>query len=254
MLIFDIETGPLPDEILKAQFVFEDPPPPGEFIETAVKIGNLKDPTKIKEKIESAKAAHEKAVAEHSDNVAAMRTEAWRELLDGAALSHFTGQMLAIGYKSTESGKWAIHGEDAAKGEDEVKLLAGFWDVYNNNRHKKRRMCGFNISGFDLPFLIHRSWIHSLDVPTGVYPPPAHRYLDSAMFVDLAERWQCGQRNVFTKLDVICKALGIGGKPDGVSGKDFAKLWVSDRAKAEEYLLNDLNMTEALATRMGILA
>jgi hypothetical protein len=78
MIAFDIETGPLPDEQLKA--IFQPPPPPphpGEFDAGAVKLGNLKDAAKIAEKIESAKAAHESAVASHAADVARATESAW---------------------------------------------------------------------------------------------------------------------------------------------------------------------------------
>ena len=58
-LVFDIETGPLPDDVLKERVPpFDEPPRPGKFDPVTVKLGNLKDEDKIKAKIEAAKKAH----------------------------------------------------------------------------------------------------------------------------------------------------------------------------------------------------
>jgi hypothetical protein len=53
------------------------------------------------------------------------------------------------------------------------------------------------------------------------------------------------------------QALGGNGKPDDCTGATFAKLYLSgdpeDKAKAEAYLRNDLEMTWNAAERMGLL-
>lgn len=51
----------------------------------------------------------------------------------------------------------------------------------------------------------------------------------------------------------MAKSLGVGSKPEGVSGADFARLWEEDRAKAKAYLINDLEMTRGCAAKLGCL-
>ena len=60
-----------------------------------------------------------------------------------------------------------------------------------------------------------------------------------------------GDRQARGSLDAIAKHLGIGAKTG--SGADFAKLWQSDRAKAVEYLRNDIELTAKLAEVLGVL-
>jgi hypothetical protein len=56
MIVFDIETGPLPsDEIRANSAPFVPAPPPGDFDPSAVKLGNLKDEAKIAAKINDAR-------------------------------------------------------------------------------------------------------------------------------------------------------------------------------------------------------
>ena len=70
-LIFDIETGPLPENELLAMMPAFDP--------ADVKSGNLKDPAKIAEKIAEAEANHR------------------RDFIGRAALDPLTGRVVAIG-------------------------------------------------------------------------------------------------------------------------------------------------------------
>ena len=106
-------------------------------------------------------------------------------------------------------------------------------------------MIGFNSNAFDLPFLIRRSWKHRVPVPFGIR---RGRYWAEQM-IDLRDAWQLGDRQARGSLDVVAKHLGVGAKNG--SGADFAKLWQSDRAKAVEYLRNDVELTARVADALG---
>jgi hypothetical protein len=75
-LIFDIETGPAPEEEIRSMMPDFDP--------NAVKMGNLKDPEKRAEKLKEAKENY--------------YTDAYAK----AALHAWSGQVLAIGYRMTD--------------------------------------------------------------------------------------------------------------------------------------------------------
>jgi hypothetical protein len=62
-----------------------------------------------------------------------------------------------------------------------------------------------------------------------------------------------GDSHRFTKLDALAKFFGVGQKTEGVSGKDFAKLWVEDHGKACEYLRNDVKITAAVARKLCLI-
>ena len=245
-VVFDIETGPLPIERLKEILPGWDASSikdPGEFNPDSVKIGNLKDPVKIEEKI--AAARHEHGLELASFEVRRKDAEAayWADAVSKAALSALTGRVYAIGAFS-ESGTWIVTLENGP----EETLLSQFWNMYVSMRKSGRKLVGFNSKDFDVPFLIQRSVILGVDIPSTVWQND--RYLDST-FVDLRDRWGGGSRAAGS-LDTICRAAGIGKKPEGVNGAMFHKLFDDEqtRPQAIEYLRNDLAMTWELSLRL----
>lgn len=240
MTIFDIETGPIPDDELR-QFIpeFVAPPHPGTFDERSVWVGNLKDPVKIREKIEAASVEHANAIAEYESSVAVQQVKHFENYKAEAALSPITGRVLAIGIYPLESEP-IVFGDD-----DEAALLARFWKAWIDSFGE---WAGWSIFYFDLPFLIRRSWKHGVGVPE--IRISNARYW-SPKFIDLAERFALGVFKGTVKLDVAARFLGVGAKNG--NGADFAGLWESDRNAAIAYLLNDLMITKGVAERMGML-
>lgn len=214
MIVFDIETGPLPLNILKSRMP--------EFDPEDVKCGNLKDAAKIADKIAAAKRSHEE------------------KYIERAALSATTGRVLAIGI-----GKRVLSCDG-----DEGKMLTTFWSMFANAVDACESLVGFNIFAFDLPFLVRRSWRCEVDVPTNVIE--RGRYWHHS-FVDLLDVWRLGNRQEYISLDRLATSLGLAGKPDdGTTGADFARLWQEDRQKAIGYLRNDIRMTAEVATALQI--
>ena len=256
MLVFDIETGPLPLEAIQSTLGPFDASStgkhPGEFHHNAVKLGRMVDEAKIAAKIEDARKAHESAIVAYEEKQLTAESDYWAGIQDKAALSAITGQVVAIGYL----GKHEIL-HLATDGVSERALLVQFWKSYRDMRKQNRSMVGFNIKGFDLPFLAQRSWILEFPVPTSILTPTG--YLDSSS-VDLLDRWKVGYRGSMAvgnaKLATVARALGLGDKPDDCTGAEFAKkLWSEspeDRQAAEKYLSNDLAITAAVANRLGV--
>lgn len=242
VIVFDIETGPLPEEQVLANAAPFDPPKhPGIFDPASVKLGQLKDQAKIETKIAEKRAAHEKAIAEFEADLAAAESQWKANAIARAALSAMTGQVVAIGFQN---------GSGAARIliDEEPKLLAGFWRLYQQCREKKTQLVGHNIFGFDLPFLIRRSWLLQVDVPGQVFDG---RYFDR-IFVDTMKYWQLGTYGGDpAKLDAIDRYFGGGGKNG--DGAMFAELLKINREAAVEYLKNDLVMTARVAARMGVI-
>ena len=225
-IIFDIETGPLPEAELEAMLPAFDP--------AEVKTGNLKDPAKIAEKIAEAESNHR------------------RDFFDKAALDPLTGRVVAIGVKVFDAsgeagpsfatgGRFSIIGHD-----DEARTLREFWDATRGQMGRLNPLLGFNIFGFDLPFLFRRSWKHRLAIPFGLR---RGRYW-SDQLVDLRDVWQLGDRQARGSLDSIAKHFDVGGKNG--DGKAFAELWQSDRKQAEAYLRNDVELTAKVADALGV--
>ena len=253
MLIFDLETGPLPDDELLEVYTPLDESEieglvTGEFDPATVRTGNLKDPAKIQAKIDESRAYHEAAKANSERIIAEARHKHWQEFLERAPLSAITGRVLAIGYLASESEKFAI--DDG--GGDEAKLLASFWLKYTKCRADSRRMVGHNILSFDVPFLVRRSWTLDVDVPETLLD--RMRYLDP-IFVDTMTLWGCGNRES-VKLNLLGQAFRVGRKLEGMNGAGFHKLWLGteeEKAKAVEYLVQDLRLTAGVARKMCLI-
>jgi hypothetical protein len=207
-IIFDIETGPLPASELVI--------PP--FDPSAVKLGNIKNPDLIAEKIQKAEESH---AADYIKN---------------AALDAISGQVLCIGYR-IEHDQPAVLCADA---DGEAAMLRQWWAALNDFQ-RQPRIIGFNIKAFDLPFLIRRSWRHRLTPP---YWLRQGRYWND-LIVDLREVWQLGDSRAHGSLGAISRHLGLGEKAG--NGADFSALWQTDRQAAINYCLRDVQLTQQVA-------
>lgn len=207
-IIFDIETGPLPASELVI--------PP--FDPSAVKLGNIKNPDLIAEKIQKAEESH---AADYIKN---------------AALDAISGQVLCIGYR-IEHDQPAVLCADA---DGEAAMLRQWWAALNDFQ-RQPRIIGFNIKAFDLPFLIRRSWRHRLTPPSWLRQG---RYWND-LIVDLREVWQLGDSRAHGSLGAISRHLGLGEKAG--NGADFSALWQTDRQAAINYCLRDVQLTQQVA-------
>jgi hypothetical protein len=238
LLIFDIETGPLPDDELRAllppfdesQFLV------GDFDERSVKLGNMKDPAKIKAKIDAARDEHESRKANLEATLAEEREKHWQAFKNDAALSAVTGKVIVVSYCNSE-GEVVIDGDG-----EEREILTRWWDHYRTCRAAQRTMVGLNIFNFDLPFLVRRSWILDVSVPGQAFTWWKNKLNWNELFLDVRTQWLLGEYGNQTKsnFDTLAQAFGTGGKPDGITGADFARLWQEDREKAIDYATQDV--------------
>lgn len=130
MLVFDVETGPMDEEILASQFV-----------------------PKTKEEFVGAQRWKPETIEEKYANYLVTALEDFKRR---AALDATTGQVLAIGLKS-EKGSVIL---DSLNEDD---LLKQFWDKAAKCESTDRSLVGHNVLGFDLPFLARRSWMRGID-------------------------------------------------------------------------------------------
>lgn len=253
-IVFDIETGPLPDDELFARVGKFDPAsiqPFPAFDESSVKYGNLKE-EKRAEKLKACIDQHALDKIAHDAKNATAEADYIAGVKSKAALDAKTGRVLAIGYYFTEDQSTDIEYIGYAPGNipparDEAAVIRDFWG-YVEAAPEHCRIVGHNIAGFDLPFLIQRSWILGIEVPRGVIEG---RFF-AKKFADTMQVWACGKvgNGSMAKLDDLAKVFGVGSKTG--NGAMFAELFEKDRAAAIEYLKNDVAITYAVAKRMGV--
>jgi len=214
IIAFDIETGGLPPEKIRK---IAD-----EFKEDAVKIGNL-------------------GLEKGLEKIAAARVTHYDRIEKTAALNAEYGKVLAIG--------WSDVGlEEIIATGDEGEILARFWkriEAALVATKFKEVWVGHNCFGFDLPFLIRRSLILGVKIPSGILE--RGRYW-AGIFIDTMEVFAAGEYKRTISLNRFCKACGLPGKTG--DGANFAKLLEEDEDKALDYLRNDVEITHALASRI----
>lgn len=221
-LIFDIETGPAPEEEIRSMMPDFDP--------NAVKMGNLKDPEKRAEKLKEAKENY--------------YTDAYAK----AALHAWSGQVLAIGYRMTDGDN--TYDTVVLEG-DEADIISDFIDLVANCRVNGGQIIGFNIKGFDLPFLARRAMKHGL-LRADVLRPANNRYYFDC-FVDIMEIWQCGSRMEFISMNRLATFMGCDQKIDnGVTGKSFWSFYEDEETRelALDYLRQDIEVTAQIAEKL----
>jgi hypothetical protein len=207
-IYFDIETGPLPlSELVIPPF---DP--------SAVKLGNIKNPDLIAEKIQKAEENH---TADYIRN---------------AALDALSGQVLCIGYRIDHQQSGVFSSEPGG----EAAMLREWWQLLTYYE-RNPKLIGFNVKSFDLPFLVKRSWKHRITVP---YWLRQGRYWND-LVIDLREVWQCGDNRAHGSLAAISRHLGLGDKAG--NGADFSALWNTDREAAIAYCRRDVQLTQQVA-------
>ncbi len=179
---------------------------------------------------ESEQVARAKAIA---DSVLAKRA-AW---LDGAQLDAMRCRICAVGVLDSFGGAHVyLSRERRHVDRVEEDLINCVWEWIAD----ADTVAGHNITGYDLPMLEQRSAILGIQIPPGIRARN-RRFYNTDKFIDTLDLWP-------KKLDLIGKAMGIGGKPGDMSGKDF---WRADEATQREYLTWDLMACSGIIKRFG---
>ena len=212
--ILDIETIAQPEADIRAKL------PP--FDADKVPLGVLKDPDKILAKIMEAQANHGNAEVER------------------AALSAETG-IVAISGMMDDSIHQFADGEEDIIAKTFEKMLQVFSDG--------GIISGWNVKGFDLPFLVKRAWLLNVKVPARIFNPFKPRYPWSDSIVDLMDVWKAGQfTEKHTSLNTALRHLGLPQKTG--CGADFGSLWEGDKTAALAYNADDLELEMMVARRL----
>jgi predicted PolB exonuclease-like 3'-5' exonuclease len=101
------------------------------------------------------------------------------------------------------------------------------------------RLVTFNGHGFDLPVLSYRAMVNKVSAPGFNVRPYFHRFTEDAL--DLCDALSSYGSNGKTKLDEICKILGLPGNPEGVNGSNVEQMVAEGRiADVAHYCESDL--------------
>jgi len=206
---FDLET-----EGLDKNTVLERTKPYPSFDPGSIKLGDCRTDEARAEKLARAETEHRKKEEEY-----------YQTAVEKAALNAETGRILTIAYLPIESSEPVVDFHD-----DEAELLKRFWAGYREVKRNGGLLIGHNVAGFDVPYLLRRSWINRVPVPGNVFNG---RYL-SPIFCDTMQAWACGEFRRFIALDLLASLLNVGGKSQQeVTGAEFASYWRAGGEKRE---------------------
>lgn len=223
-LIYDIETIALSE----ARLALVEP--------THEAPGNFKDPIKIAE-----------AIAE--------KAKVWREK---AALSPITGRVAMVGTMTYGSDpaiyrlSFNCHSHDDSDESLDVlerRILILWWRDARHALLNGKLLVSWNGHGFDIPFLIKRSWALNLAMPVEI--DLRNKWGMQAPWIDLMREWQCGDKGAgFTSLNTAAGFLGLGQKAGDCL--QLRHQLEHEPETAVAYLKQDLVLTAGVGRRMGI--
>lgn len=104
-------------------------------------------------------------------------------------------------------------------------------------------LAGFNIKGFDIPFLCKRYLINRILLPTALQIKGKKPW--EMKFNDLMDDWKFGAMNN-TSLDLLVTCLGIQTPKDGIQNHQVGMLYYADKAnlkKISDYCGKDVKAT-----------
>lgn len=155
---------------------------------------------------------------------------------------------------------WAFDDEDVESTESwqtERQAIQLFYDaiaertsiVYSGGRaQESSTFVGHNITGFDLPFLKHRSIILNVKPDTIMRRAFAAKPWDKEV-ADTMLIWSA-DRDKRVSMDKLCKAFGIAGKGE-FNGSMVAETWPINPQKVIDYCKDDITRTRLIFKRLN---
>lgn len=180
--------------------------------------------------------------------------QALAEKVSKTSFDGMYGSIACICYAFDDGEVFSVDCRDGEK-----KMLEDFYshvfDVASVETHcgytpLQPTIIGHNVAAFDLPFIKHRSIIHSVKPIQQFMKAFAAKPWDSCIS-DTMLMWSSDPHKRGS-MDRICRALGIAGKGD-FDGSMVAETWPVDPEKVINYCKDDVKRTLQMYKRMMFL-
>jgi DNA polymerase elongation subunit (family B) len=202
VLFFDIETAANPDALV--------------FLPEPTAPANYKDAEKIAQYVSDKKA----------------------EQVQQAPLDADLGKVIAIAMQRGLENAAEVYLAGDPETPDEKALLHCFWSSF---AQMDGRACGYNILGFDLPYLLRRSFNLGIDVP--LLPRLAKYHIEPIVdLMGILYNWGNARG-----LKWVCRRYGIPNELPDLDGSQVVNM---DRDTLRKYARNDLTLLIELYKRM----
>lgn len=173
-----------------------------------------------------------------ADKIAQYVTDKKAEQLAQAPLDADLGKVIAISLQSGVDGPMDVHLSGDPETADECNLIRWFWEAYLK---ADGRSCGYNIIGFDLPYLLRRSFDLGIQVP--VQPQLAKfRIEPTTDLMAILYNWGPAKG-----LKWVCKRYGIHNPLPDLDGSQVANM---EPPTLRKYSGNDVYLVVELYKRM----
>jgi uncharacterized protein YprB with RNaseH-like and TPR domain len=108
-------------------------------------------------------------------------------------------------------------------GDDELKLLQGFGEIFNSPKLRDVILCAHNGKEFDFPWIARRCLIN------GIQPPLPFQMFGKKpweiLHLDTMELWKFGDYKSFVSLELLAHLFGIPTPKDDINGSQVASIY-----------------------------
>lgn len=186
---------------------------------------NYKDPEKINQYVNEKKLERVTQAALDAD-LGQIKAISWCIGMDGEI------NTLLVNDETIHKDTW-LHFKLTEK-----DLIWSFWSQYNECNGQS---CGYNIAGFDLPFILRRSL--DLKIPVQIRPNLAKYRIEPTIdLMGILYNWGPAKG-----LKFVCKRYGIKNPLPDLDGSQVINM---DNDTLRKYVANDVNLVRELYKRM----
>ena len=136
-------------------------------------------------------------------------------------------------------------------GEDEKQILEEFLPTLSAifSKAPSIRIVGFNIKGFDIPYICKKAMIHGVKLPYQLHLQNVKPW-DNCL-LDISDIWKFGGWNG-AKLGVVCEVMCIPSPKEQLAGGEVsATFWRGDLKLITEYCERDVKATANVLLKMS---
>jgi DNA polymerase elongation subunit (family B) len=174
-----------------------------------------------------------------AEKIAAYIAEKKAEQMQSAALDADYGRIIAIGTHAYPHGEAVTHLAGDPETPDEKSLIQWFWGLFEACLQLS---CGYNIIGFDLPYLMRRSMELGIEV---IHKPDLRKYSEYPTIDLMGILYGWGPAK---GLKFVCKRYGIANPLPELNGSLVDGM---EPETLRAYCANDVELTLGLYKKMA---